>query len=122
MSQERRRYVRLGTEHNIACTIEGVDVVHIVGLGSEGSGMRVITNKELPHETFPIELTLDDDGAPIAAKAHVAWQEQWDFDIFQRHVAGLTLEELSDGDRARLNKMLDEAAAAASSSEPPDSL
>jgi hypothetical protein len=122
VSQERRRYVRLGTEHNIACTIEGVDVVHIVGLGSEGSGMRVITNKELPHEGFAIEMSLDDGGAPIVAKAKVAWQEQWDFDIFQRHVAGLTLEELSEDARTRLNKMLDEAAAAASSNEPPDSL
>ena len=122
MSQERRRYVRLGTEHNIACTIEGVDVVHIVGLGSEGSGMRVITNKELPHEGFAVELTLDDGGEPISAKAKVAWQEEWDFDIFQRHVAGLTLEELSEGDRVRLNKMLDDAAAAVSSNEPPDSL
>ena len=121
MSQERRRYVRLGTEHNIQCKIPGIDVVHIVGLGSEGSGMRVITNKELPEE-FPVELTLDDSGELIKATARVAWQEAWDFDIFQRHVAGLTLGELKDGDRQRLNKMLDEAAASASSNEPPDSL
>ena len=121
MSQERRRYVRLGTEHNIQCQIPGVDVVHIVGLGSEGSGMRVITNKELPEE-FPIELGLDDGGELIQTTAKVAWQEAWDFDIFQRHVAGLTLGELEESARQRLGKMLDDAAASVSSNEPPDSL
>ena len=120
MSQERRRYVRLGTEHNIQCQIPGVDVVHIVGLGSEGSGMRVITNKELPAEEFPIELGLDDGGELINATARVAWHESWDFDIFQRHVAGLTLGNLSEEARARLSKMLDQAAAAPPSEAPDD--
>ena len=122
MSQERRRYVRLGTEHNIQCKIAGVDVVHIVGLGSEGSGMRIITNKELPHDEFPVELTLDDDDNIIHAHAKVAWQEAWDFDIFQRHVAGLTLTHLGEEQRQRLNNMLDRASAAASGSEPPETL
>jgi hypothetical protein len=85
--------------------------------------MRIITNKELPHDEFPVELTLDDDAENIIhAHAKVAWQEAWDFDIFQRHVAGLTLTQLEEEQRGRLNNMLDRASAAASGNEPPESL
>jgi hypothetical protein len=112
VSQERRRYVRLGTEHNIGCEIAGVDIVHIVGLGSDGGGMRVITNRELPPGDFPVKLTLDDGGDSIAAFAKVAWHKVQDFEFTQRHFSGLILFQLEPASADRLNHILNQATAA----------
>ena len=43
---ERRRYLRVAADEGLECDISGMGVVHIVGVSSEGRGMRVITNKE----------------------------------------------------------------------------
>lgn len=112
MSQERRRYVRLSTERNVMCDIPGIDVVHIVGMGSEGTGMRIITNKELPDGDFPVVLDLADGRPPLNLSGKAVWQENWDFEIFNRVVAGVALQGMNPDDGARIAEVLKEAAAA----------
>lgn len=112
MSSERRRYIRLGTDQNVNCHISGVDFIHVVGLGADGTGMRVITNKELPAGEFPIQLEPEDGDGVLQASAKVVWHESKDFEFTQRHFSGLALFNLDDSAKSRLNKMLDQAVAA----------
>lgn len=117
MSHERRRYVRLSTDHNVQCSIPGVDVVHIVGLGEEGTGMRVITNRELPEGDFEVELDLSDGEPPLKLMGRVAWQESWDFEIFNRVVAGVSLQGMDDDARLRFQRIMASAAGGADDDE-----
>jgi hypothetical protein len=103
---ERRRYTRLTTDHNVTCAIPGVDVVHVVGLGSGGSGMRVITNRELPDEEFDMELDLDDGKPALKLRAKAVWHEAWNFEIFNRHAAGVVLSGLTAEDAARIDALI----------------
>ena len=101
-AKERRRYIRLDADDRLECSIVGTGVVHVVGLGSHGHGMRVITDKELPEsEEFRLSVKLT-EGAPLEANARVIWQESWDFGFCNRHVAGLELIDLPDSERQRL--------------------
>ena len=117
MSQERRRYVRLSTDHNVQCSIPGVDVVHIVGLGEEGTGMRIITNRELPEGDFPVELDLSDGEEPLKLMGRVAWQESWDFEIFNRVVAGVSLQGMDESARRRFQQVMANSAGTADGDE-----
>lgn len=112
MPSERRRYTRLTTDHNVTCTIPGVEVVHVVGLGSEGSGMRVITNRELPDEEFDVELDLDDGEPPLKLRGKAVWHELWNFEIFNRHAAGIALSGLDPAASARIDKLIQHAPSA----------
>lgn len=113
MPSERRRYIRLTTDHNVSCKIPGMDVVHVVGLGSGGSGMRVITNRELPDEEFDLELDLDDGEPPLKLRGKAVWHEQWNFEIFNRHAAGIALSGLSPEEGARIDKLIQHAPSSA---------
>ena len=99
---ERRRYLRVAADEGLECDISGMGVVHIVGVSSEGRGMRVITNKEIPAgEELP--LTLSRDGQELCSgKAKAVWHETWDFEFCSRHVAGVELLGLSEEERAAL--------------------
>jgi len=103
---ERRKYTRLTTDHNIHCQIAGIDFVHVVGFGSGGSGMRVITNKELPDDEFDLVLDLQDEKPAIQAQARAVWQESWNFEIFHRHAAGITLSGLQAEDSERIDAVI----------------
>lgn len=116
MSTERRRYVRLTTDHNVQCSIEGVDVVHVVGMGSGGSGMRVITNRELPEGEFPIELDLNDGGPLLQLRGRAVWQESWDFEIFNRHAAGIELSGMDTEAANRIDQLIQSPASEGSES------
>lgn len=99
--QNRRRYVRLAADEKIDCAIGGQDVVHVVGIGSHGHGMRVITDRELPDgEEIPVSLVLA--GEESQAQARVVWQESWDFGFCNRHVAGIEFTQVSDSLRQKL--------------------
>ena len=102
VERERRRYLRVAADEGLECDIEGVGVVHIVGIGSEGRGMRIITNKELPKEG-ELKISLSRDGKSIfqgAAKA--VWQEAWDFEFCSRYAAGVEIEGQSEEELAAL--------------------
>lgn len=100
--KDRRRYLRVSADEGLECGIEGVGVVHIVGVSREGRGMRVITDKELPaKEELPLKL--ERSGAELFnGKAKTVWQESWDFEFCSRHVAGIELLGLSDQEREAL--------------------
>lgn len=106
MQSERRRYIRLTTDHNVQCTIPQVEVVHVVGLGSGGSGMRVITNKELPEDEFDLTLDLNDGSPPLALRGRAVWHESWNFEIFNRHAAGIVLSGLTETDSRRIDTLI----------------
>lgn len=106
MGKERRRYMRLSTDKTLDCAIDGMEVLHIVGLGSEGSGMRIITNHELPDGDFGMTVDPNDGQPPISLKARAVWQESWDFEICNRNVAGIAFVEVPDGARERLQALL----------------
>ncbi len=100
--KERRRYLRVAADEGLDCDIEGADVVHIVGVSSEGRGMRVITNCELPAEVeLDLKLVWEKEEL-FAGKAKAVWQETWDFEFCSRHVAGIELLGLSDEERQAL--------------------
>lgn len=105
-AQERRRYIRLDADEKLECSIAGTGVVHVVGLGSQGHGMRVITDQELPDsELFELSIHLS-EGDPLEAQARAVWQESWDFGFCNRHVAGLEFVELDEASRQRLVDLL----------------
>lgn len=106
MASERRRYIRLTTDQNVQCSIAGIDVVHVVGLGSGGSGMRLITNRELPDEEFELTLDLDDGKEPLLLKGKAVWQESWNFDFFDRHAAGISLSGLTEEASQRIDTLI----------------
>ena len=106
MPADRRRYTRLTTDQNVQCAISGMDVVHVVGLGSGGSGMRVITNRELPDEEFEVELDLNDGQPVLHVKGKAVWHESWDFEFFNRHAAGIALSGLTDEESARIDALI----------------
>lgn len=83
-----------------------MDVVHVVGLGSGGSGMRVITNRELPDEEFDLELDLNDGKPALRLKGKAVWQESWDFEFFNRHAAGVVLTGLNIEDGERIDALI----------------
>lgn len=99
---ERRRYLRIAADEELGCAIEGVDVVHIVGISSEGSGMRVITNKELP-TGVELDCRLARDGKDLFnGKVKAVWLETLDFEFTKRHVAGVELLGLDEAERQAL--------------------
>lgn len=106
MPSERRKYTRLTTDQNVQCAISGMDVVHVVGLSSGGSGMRVITNKELPDEEFDLELDLGDGQPPLRLRGKAVWHESWDFEFFNRHAAGVVVTGLQPGDSERIDALI----------------
>lgn len=106
MPAERRRYTRLTTDQNVQCSIPGMDVVHVVGLGSAGSGMRVITNRELPDDEFDLQLDLNDGHPPLQLKGKAVWHESWDFEFFNRHAAGIALSGLTPEASARIDALI----------------
>lgn len=108
-NDDRRRYLRLGPEGNVFCSIQGADVLHVVGISSDGSGMRIISDRELPaHEQFQVVIDPQDGNAPIEGRARAVWQEVWDFEFCSRHVAGLALLDLGQSDRERLLALIPE--------------
>ncbi len=105
-SPNRRRYVRLAADDNIVCDIGGQKVVHVVGLGSQGHGMRIITDSELPDGSeIPVSLVLDGD-AVGPARARVVWQESWDFGFCNRHVAGIEFLDIDPALQDRLKALI----------------
>lgn len=103
---DRRRYYRLSPESDVACTIEGMEVVHVVGLGAAGSGMRVITNHELPDDR-PFEVTVATGSGPeISLQGRTVWKKAWDFDFCSRHVSGVEFLDLADEQREWLTALL----------------
>lgn len=106
VAAERRRYTRLTTDHNVQCEISGMDVVHVVGLGSGGSGMRIITNHELPDDEFEVSLDLSDGKPILKLRGKAVWQEAWDFEIFNRHAAGIALSGLTPEEGARIDALI----------------
>ena len=100
--RERRRYLRVAADEGLECEIAGAGVVHIVGIGAQGLGMRIITNQELPAGD-ELDVTLSRDGAELfKGKAKTVWQETWDFEFCARHVSGVVLLGLSDEERKAL--------------------
>jgi len=100
--RERRRYLRVAADEGLECEIAGAGVVHIVGIGAQGLGMRIITNQELPAGD-ELDVTLSRDGAELfKGKAKTVWQETWDFEFCARHVSGVVLLGLSDEARKAL--------------------
>jgi PilZ domain-containing protein len=116
VERERRRYLRVAVDEGLECDIEGVGVVHIVGVGSEGGGMRIITNKELPkdHE-LQIKLSRDEKSL-FEGKAKAVWQEAWDFEFCSRYVVGVELLGLDEAERQALVSQIPTV------SEPPDEM
>ncbi len=103
---ERRRYYRLSPEVEVACAIEGMEVVHLVGLGATGAGMRLITNRELPMDRdFPICLSTG-TGPDLCLRARAVWRDAWDFEFCSRHVAGVEFLDLGEAERASLVALL----------------
>lgn len=89
--RDRRRYLRVAADENLECDIADVGVVHIVGIGSKGNGIRVITNTELPTDSeLDVALTWQEESL-FKGKAKAVWQETWDFEFCSRHVAGIEL-------------------------------
>jgi hypothetical protein len=104
--QERRRYLRIAADEGLECAIEGAGVVHIVGISSEGGGMRVITSKELDTGT-DLDCRLTRDGKDLFhGKAKPVWKETLDFEFTRRHVAGIELMGLDERERAALVEKL----------------
>lgn len=100
--KERRRYLRIAADEELGCAIEGVDIVHIVGISAEGGGMRVITNKELP-TGVELDCRLAREGKDLFnGKAKAVWRETLDFEFTKRHVAGVELLGLDDAERKAL--------------------
>lgn len=100
--RERRRYLRVAADEGLECDIAGVGIVHIVGIGSEGRGMRIITNKELPSgDEMSITLSREENEL-FNGKAKIVWQETWDFEFCSRYVAGVELLGLSEQEREAL--------------------
>ena len=100
--KDRRRYLRVAADEGLDCAIEGVGVVHIVGVSSDGRGMRVITDKELATDV-DLDCQLDHGGAELfKGKAKAVWQETWDFEFCSRHVSGIELQGLNDDERSVL--------------------
>lgn len=100
--KERRRYLRIAADEGLGCAIEGVDIVHIVGISAEGGGMRIITNAELP-DGVELECRLARDGKDLFhGKAKAVWKETLDFEFVKRHVAGIELLGMSEPERAAL--------------------
>lgn len=83
-----------------------MDVVHVVGLGAGGNGMRLITNRELPDSEFSLLLDLGDDGAALSLKGRAVWHEEWNFEFVHRHVAGVELHGLTTEDAARIDAVI----------------
>ncbi len=102
---ERRRYIRLDPRDDISCEIEGVEVFHLVGISSDGSGMRVITDRPLPPNP-KITIYLGKQQTPINGVARIIWQEMWDFEFCTRHITGITLEGVSEEDRRKITQHL----------------
>jgi hypothetical protein len=97
--RERRRYLRVAADEGLECDIKGVGIVHIVGIGADGRGMRIITNEELPRGD-ELDVTLSREGKDLfKGQAKTVWQEAWDFEFCSRHVSGVELLGLSDSDR-----------------------
>lgn len=104
--EDRRRYYRLSPETELTCRIEGMEIVHLVGLGVNGAGMRLITDKELPTEgEFPVNLKTE-SGPTLSLKGRVVWKGGWDFDFCSRHVAGVEFVDLQAEERAHLAGLL----------------
>jgi hypothetical protein len=100
--KERRRYLRIAADEELGCAIEGVDIVHIVGISAEGGGMRVITNKELPTDV-ELDCRLARGGKDLFhGKAKAVWRETLDFEFTRRHVAGVELLGLDEAERQAL--------------------
>lgn len=100
--KERRRYLRVAADEELGCAIEGVDIVHIVGISAEGVGMRVITNKELP-TGIELDCRLARDGQDLFnGKVKAVWRETLDFEFTKRHVAGVELLGLNEAEREAL--------------------
>lgn len=100
--KDRRRYLRVAADDGLECAIGGAGIVHIVGISSEGRGMRVITDKELPSDR-ELELKLaHNDSLLFDGKAKCVWHEAWDFEFCSRHVGGLEILGLSDEERKTL--------------------
>ena len=113
--QDRRRYLRVAADEGLECDVTGMGVVHIVGVGAEGNGMRIITNKELPDGE--LEMSLARDGKEIfKGKGKAVWRETWDFEFCSRHVAGIELLGLSEDDRKTLVSQIPVA------KEPPENM
>lgn len=103
---ERRRYYRLSPEADVACSIEGMEVVHLVGLGAGGTGMRAITNHELPADrAFDVTLATG-SGPDLTLRGRTVWKKAWDFDFCSRHVSGVEFLDLTDEQRQRLVALL----------------
>lgn len=103
---ERRRYYRLSPEADVSCTIEGVDVVHLVGLGAGGNGMRVITDRELPEDrTFLVGVSAG-TGPEVALRGRSVWKKAWDFDFCNRFVSGVEFVDLEAVHRDWLMSLL----------------
>ena len=104
--KDRRRYLRVAADDGLECAIEGVGIVHIVGISSEGRGMRVITDKELPSDKeLGLKLALNED-LLFDGKAKCVWHEAWDFEFCSRHIGGLEILGLSDEERKALVKAI----------------
>ncbi len=100
--KERRRYLRIAADEGLDCDLEGVGVVHIVGISSEGGGMRVITDKEL-QTGVELDCSLIRDGNDLfRGKVKAVWAESWDFEFCSRHVAGIELLGLDQAGREAL--------------------
>jgi hypothetical protein len=100
--KDRRRYLRIAADEGLDCALEGSGVVHIVGISSEGRGMRVITDRELS-TGVELDCRLTRDGKDLfTGKAKAVWAESWDFEFCSRHVAGIELLGLNDAERAVL--------------------
>lgn len=103
---ERRRYFRLSPEAEVDCSVEGMKVVHVVGLGAGGNGMRLITDGELPGDrAFAVEVA-DGREEPLRLRARAVWREVHDFDFTSRHVAGVEFLDLGEAERDRLTALL----------------
>jgi len=102
---DRRREARLGAG-DVDCEVEGVRFAHVLGLSLEGHGMRVLTEKRLPHD-HPLKVILYLDAqAPMKLTGQVTWDKDQDFTFTHRYISGMQFLNPDPAETARLHTFI----------------
>lgn len=100
---DRRRYKRVSPSCPVEAHIDGAGVVHVIGLGIGGTGMRIITDRSLScTEIFNIALTLHKGHPPLNLRGRVAWRSEEDFGYCRRFFFGIEFSEIAERDQEML--------------------
>jgi len=103
--EDRRTEARLGPG-DVECEIEGAQFVHVLGLTHEGTGMRVMTNSEIPKEqALPVTLHLSESDT-LRFQARAVWSQEENFEFTRRYISGLKIEDIGADDSNRLKTFI----------------